>query len=195
MPYFLYILICKVTAPFRWLLPSFRNEWFAIRLLFRNDYKVLFITTQSQHETGNYTSAIYLENHNLFGMKKSLKGEYQIGENRGHATYKDVYQSVYDYYHLVTNSHRKPNYGKALNDVPADKFSKESEISSTYLGYVLSQYKSLGYFTGSYSVYESAIEFFAKTYSNTSIKFGINICLALVVPFGFAFGFIHYLRK
>lgn len=58
-----------------------------------------FIIAQARHETGNYTSAIYKENKNLFGMKKPSKRKFWgIGENRGHATYSTIVHSVIDFF-------------------------------------------------------------------------------------------------
>lgn len=64
-------------------------------------YKVKFpelVLAQAKHETGNYTSVIFLENHNLFGMKLSeRRPSTAIGINRGHALYKNWEDSVMDY--------------------------------------------------------------------------------------------------
>ena len=41
-----------------------------------------YITAQAAHETGNFTSKIFKENNNLFGMKKpAVRKTYAIGEN------------------------------------------------------------------------------------------------------------------
>jgi len=44
------------------------------------------ITAQAGFETGNFTSVIFKENNNLFGMKlPKVRKTTAIGENRGHA--------------------------------------------------------------------------------------------------------------
>lgn len=53
---------------------------------------------QAKIESGHFTSPIFKENNNLFGMK--LPGQRQttaIGKNRGHAKYKSWQDSVKDY--------------------------------------------------------------------------------------------------
>ncbi len=54
--------------------------------------------SQARLETGNFTSAIFKENHNLFGMKMAeLRPTSAIGINRGHALYSNWKESVVDY--------------------------------------------------------------------------------------------------
>lgn len=54
--------------------------------------------SQARLETGNFTSAIFKENHNLFGMKMAeIRPTSAIGINRGHALYTNWKQSVIDY--------------------------------------------------------------------------------------------------
>ncbi len=54
--------------------------------------------SQAKLETGNFTSDIFKENHNLFGMKMAEKRPTSaIGINRGHAAYSNWKQSVIDY--------------------------------------------------------------------------------------------------
>lgn len=56
-----------------------------------------FIICQSVLESANYTSAIYHENNNLFGMKLAKwRRTFAIGENRGHAMYKCKLDSLLD---------------------------------------------------------------------------------------------------
>jgi len=57
-----------------------------------------FIMCQAAHETGNFQSLIFKENNNLFGMKLALiRKTTAIGENRGHAVYKTIEDSVKDF--------------------------------------------------------------------------------------------------
>lgn len=56
------------------------------------------ILAQYRVETGNGSSKIFKENHNLFGMKISkLRPTTAIGENYNHAFYKNWKESVLDY--------------------------------------------------------------------------------------------------
>jgi hypothetical protein len=57
------------------------------------------VIAQSKLETGNYTSDIFLETGNLFGMKPAKLRPYtHYGEHRGHADYKGNWKlSVIDY--------------------------------------------------------------------------------------------------
>lgn len=57
------------------------------------------ITAQAGFETGNFTSVIFKENNNLFGMKlPKVRKTTAIGENRGHAVYRTIEDSVKDYW-------------------------------------------------------------------------------------------------
>ena len=54
--------------------------------------------SQARLETENFTSDIFKENHNLFGMKMAEKRPTSaIGINRGHAAYSNWKESVVDY--------------------------------------------------------------------------------------------------
>lgn len=62
------------------------------------------VTNQSMLETGNLTSKVFKENHNLFGMKRcSVHPLYKkrettsLGTKNGHAYYSDWKKSVGDY--------------------------------------------------------------------------------------------------
>lgn len=64
-------------------------------LNFKFPYIVL---AQSIQETGNYTSTIFRENNNLFGMKEAvIRTNLAKGTNRGHAYYDSWQDSVIDY--------------------------------------------------------------------------------------------------
>ena len=53
---------------------------------------------QARLETGNFTSAIFKENHNLFGMKMAeTRPSSATGIKRGHAAYTNWKESVVDY--------------------------------------------------------------------------------------------------
>ncbi len=56
------------------------------------------VIAQSKIETGNYTSNIFIENNNLFGMKEAVvRAHTAKGTQYGHAYYKNWRESVYDY--------------------------------------------------------------------------------------------------
>jgi flagellum-specific peptidoglycan hydrolase FlgJ len=56
------------------------------------------VLAQSIQETGHWNSAIFLENHNLFGMKEAQRRITTAeGTNRNHAYYNHWRESVYDY--------------------------------------------------------------------------------------------------
>lgn len=54
------------------------------------------VVTQNFLETGNFTSAIYKENKNMFGMKYNSRG-FAKGINRGHASYESELLAIKDY--------------------------------------------------------------------------------------------------
>lgn len=65
------------------------------RLNFKFPHIVL---AQSILETGNFTSTIFKENHNLFGMKQArVRLNTAKGTHRGHAFYNNWVESVIDY--------------------------------------------------------------------------------------------------
>jgi len=56
------------------------------------------ILAQSKLESNYYKSGIFVENHNLFGMKEArIRANISQGTNRGHAYYNDWKESVMDY--------------------------------------------------------------------------------------------------
>lgn len=64
---------------------------------FKVSTKCLF--AQAVHETGNFTSEVYRENNNLFGMREPSKRQTKaIGTNKGHAIFQTHYASIVDYF-------------------------------------------------------------------------------------------------
>ena len=56
------------------------------------------VMAQAKIESGHFTSAIFKENNNLFGMKlPAQRKTTAIGKNRGHAKYETWQDSVKDY--------------------------------------------------------------------------------------------------
>jgi uncharacterized FlgJ-related protein len=70
-------------------------------ILLENGYDSLFSTfvvAQAMHETGLFSSPVFYENMNLFGMKMPRKRvTYAIGVNRGHAVYNSYEECIQDY--------------------------------------------------------------------------------------------------
>lgn len=57
------------------------------------------IFAQAWHETGGFTSAIFKENNNMFGLKLAKRRRTTAtGENRGHAVYSNWYYCIQDYF-------------------------------------------------------------------------------------------------
>lgn len=54
------------------------------------------VYAQSLLETAHFTSDIFLQNKNPFGMKHSDRG-FSVGINLGHAKYEDIQDALYDY--------------------------------------------------------------------------------------------------
>lgn len=68
------------------------------------------VMRQAQIESGNFTSKVFKENKNMFGMRMPFKrANTVIGENNGYAVYEDWQSSIIDYALYQTYS------GKGLN--------------------------------------------------------------------------------
>ena len=88
------------------------------------------VLAQAKIESGNYTSVIFKENNNLFGMKLArLRPTTLIGENKGHAVYTTWKESVYDYclYQSSFNFKTEDEYYHILYNYAQD---------STYVNYI-----------------------------------------------------------
>jgi hypothetical protein len=192
MNFYLYLFLCYITHPFRMLMPKYRHEHFAIRLLFWNEYKCLFVTSQAEYESGHYSSALYNNAKNCFGMAKTDHSKYQNKDDfyqsakttEPHfAYYKNSYYSVYDYYDCIRN--RVPKYGQALNKVPSESLSHEEKNYTAYLQDTANAYHAAGYFTAAASVYGSGLISIAETFTNTVWRYVLNwtfcICMPLLV--------------
>lgn len=66
-----------------------------------NEIGILYpdiVMAQAKIETGHFTSKVFRENHNLFGMKlPEQRNTTAIGEQNNHASYTSWRQSVIDY--------------------------------------------------------------------------------------------------
>lgn len=122
MNFYLYLIICLITQPIRWLqslaykfIPLKRNYTnldYALKLLINNDSNSGCIYALSSFETDKFTSIACKKGKNYFGMrvskeKKYQKGSIYAGPNVGTlASYWTVYHSLYDFYDRTTNSKR-----------------------------------------------------------------------------------------
>lgn len=105
-----------------------------------DDNGILFpkvVYSQAIHETANFTSTIFKENNNCFGMKLSQRG-WAMEENRGHASYASIEESVREYaayqrmilfmakeQSYIINSDEQ--YLWLLDNLPFDKGSRYAE--------------------------------------------------------------------
>lgn len=77
--------------------------WFLI-WFFKHRYgyskvPVSVIFAQAIHETGKFTSKVFKENKNLFGMRlPQVRETLAIGSKHNHAVYKNLLDSVRDYF-------------------------------------------------------------------------------------------------
>ena len=70
------------------------------------------VYSQAKLESGNFSSKIFKENNNLFGMKRARqRATTATGENRGHATYSSWRQYIE---YLGRNYAQDANYTKKL---------------------------------------------------------------------------------
>ena len=77
---------------------KFSEEKFVEELKRLNVHYPHIVMAQAIVETGHYKSAVFKENHNLFGMKEAtLRITTAKGTQNGHAYYDSWEQSVYDY--------------------------------------------------------------------------------------------------
>ena len=77
---------------------KFTEEKFVNELIRLNVKYPHIVMAQSIVETGHFSSHIFIENHNLFGMKEAMvRVNTARGTQFGHAYYDDWYESVYDY--------------------------------------------------------------------------------------------------
>lgn len=96
------------------------------------------IVAQSAHETGGWTSAIFRENNNPFGMKfASIRPTTAIAVNRGHAVFPTIEAAVLDFLY----------YWRAFG-YPSD--FPTPEVYAQHL-------KQKGYYEASYTEYATAL--------------------------------------
>ena len=82
------------------------------------------IYAQAVHETGDFTSPIFKEQNNLFGMRHpSRRKTYSQGTKRAHAYFKTHWDSIRDYFE------RQKNFSISSED---DQSFMSSTVASNY---------------------------------------------------------------
>lgn len=77
-----------------WIYISILKQWYGYK-----DISTELIYAQAKHETGNFTSRIFKENKNAFGMRQpSIRENSVSGSALGHATFTSLFNSVRDYF-------------------------------------------------------------------------------------------------
>lgn len=77
--------------------------WYFKNLYGYNNISTKLIYAQAWHETGNFKSEVFKQNNNLFGMRQPSKRKtFATGSHLNHATFKNHFDSVRDYF-----EHRK----------------------------------------------------------------------------------------
>lgn len=108
-----------------------------------NPVQAQYITAQAAHETGNFSSKIFLENKNLFGYKYVGQNT-ALGEKNGHAYYENIYLSIQDY----KNYYRLRKYPQIFTSL--DSFIETLKINR--------------YFEASLTEYKAGVKHFFKLY-------------------------------
>ena len=90
---------------------------------------------QSMEETGNYTSKVFKENNNLFGMKEAKQRiTTSIGTENNHAYYNTWYESVLDYSfyqcRYLSNINTEEQYFEYLSQTYAENPNYVEKIKS-----------------------------------------------------------------
>ncbi len=93
---------------------EFKYDLFVEYLRYVGVRNINVVKSQALLETGFFTSQIFFENNNLFGMKKPfVRNNLVVGVNRGHATFNHWTDSVKDYklwYNFMTRNNNYNNY-------------------------------------------------------------------------------------
>lgn len=105
-----------------------------------NDNIARLAVAQASFETFRFTSAIFKENNNAFGYKY-VGQKLATGENRGHATYKNLHDSVLEWV-LYWNRRR--------SEKPFPLVIYTTDVFAEYL-------KSVNYYEAPLSVYSNGL--------------------------------------
>ena len=116
------IIVCLALVSWRSIhvkteVPQFTPEALMKTLKDSGIYFPDIVWSQSALETGNWTSRVYVQNNNLFGMKLAKRrSTTATASKHGYATYTDWVQSVRDYklwqksYKIDSNTSREKYY-------------------------------------------------------------------------------------
>ncbi len=90
-----------------------------------------WIAAMAVHETGRFTSAIFWENRNLFGMKQAtVRQNLAVGTSRGHAVYRLYSDSVEDFVlylqHFKNNPNDQPTLHHFIRRLKADGYFEDT---------------------------------------------------------------------
>lgn len=181
--------------PATWLLSfvsPLRPIDMAIRLFFWQPSKFVLVRSIAAHESANFTSKLFKDSCNAFGMGYTPNSPYQNGSSsvKGalgepqFASYISVFYSVADFYDYAYR--RVPAVGKVLNSTPnvdgvkgSDKFTV---ISTGYYASVLSALKNASYFLAPYVTYNLAVQNFAFANKVRGYHFALAFFLSIFIP-------------
>ena len=90
----------------------------------------------ARHETGNFTSAIFRENNNPWGMKvATIRTTTNVGENRGHARYRNLEDAVVDMIHYLISFRTNPgdfaNISSFAQELKNDRYYEDTVANYT----------------------------------------------------------------
>lgn len=130
------------------------NAWQVFGLLLDQGFPfetAKIITAQAAHETGNFTSNIYQENNNPFGMKMPKQRRTTAkGEKNNHAFYGSIEEAIKDFW----------LYYKAVN-LPESWATVEKYIEAI---------KEKGYFEAETGQYVRGVTYFYNLYFKGNAK-------------------------
>ena len=94
-----------------------------------NQEQAKIILAQFAHETGNFQSKVFTENHNVCGMK--FVGQKNArGQKNGHADYENIYNSIADfqvYYQINKYLKIYTSVGAYIKELKAKGYFQASE--------------------------------------------------------------------
>jgi Mannosyl-glycoprotein endo-beta-N-acetylglucosaminidase len=104
---------------------------------------VRLVTAQSQHESANYTSDVFLQTNNCFGYKYYAKSPYQNGYYNGYAKYatvEDSVQEIVDYLYRRVQTGEFPDLGTITTAEQYATLLKNLKYPGPYFGAPLKEY-------------------------------------------------------
>lgn len=119
MQHFLLIWLVKLFYPNYWRLST--------ALLF----------AQAKHETGNFTSPVFKQNNNYFGMREpSVRETLATGSNLKHATYSSLLHSIKDYFLRQSYFNIKyTNKQQYIDDTLKSNYAEDKQYKSKWLSH------------------------------------------------------------